>query len=406
MRIAVFTNRFFARDLHALADAGIAVELFAIRPDQRRRAVASPVERRRTGVPVHHLSLRDSARHAAPLVRRHPMPLLREGGALLATAARRGMGSLARTAYVLPKAWAWAAAEGERFDHVLAYRGDHVGSCAMAFHRLLPRPVPFTIWVHTHGDLQARAADLRRKLLHADNVITCCETNRELLRRRLPDLGGAVEGKIHVCHHGLDLGEHPYEPEGRTGHHLLSVGRLDGDAGVDGLLRAVFLLRIRGIDVTLDVLGDGPQRHRLRTVAGLFGLDDRVRWLGRRSPADTRQAVRTATLLAVPASRTAEGLPASVREAMALGTPVVASRGGAMSEALAGDCGALVPPRDDAALADAIARLLSDAGARRRIAARARRRAEERFDAGKNGVRLGELRRGSRRPGPLAAAAC
>jgi glycosyltransferase involved in cell wall biosynthesis len=76
---------------------------------------------------------------------------------------------------------------------------------------------------------------------------------------------------------------------------------------------------------------------------------------------------------------------------MALGTPVIATRAGGLPETLDDGCGLLVPPRDETAVADALALLLGDPGLRRRTAARARCRAEERFDAWKNGVRLADL---------------
>ena len=92
---------------------------------------------------------------------------------------------------------------------------------------------------------------------------------------------------------------------------------------------------------------------------------------------------------------------------MALGTPVIASRVAGIPEALDGGCGVLVPPRDVPALADAIATLLGDAGLRRALADRARRRTEQQFDMTPNGARLAELLRRpalDRRPQPSGAA--
>jgi glycosyltransferase involved in cell wall biosynthesis len=90
-------------------------------------------------------------------------------------------------------------------------------------------------------------------------------------------------------------------------------------------------------------------------------------------------------------------LPNVIREAMALGTPVVASDVAGIPDALADGCGVLVPPQNPAALADGIATLLADEAARRRIAACARRRVEERYDVWQNGASLAELLRRSRR---------
>jgi glycosyltransferase involved in cell wall biosynthesis len=106
-----------------------------------------------------------------------------------------------------------------------------------------------------------------------------------------------------------------------------------------------------------------------------------------------------ATVLVHPSDRLGDGLPNVLREAMALGTPVIASRVAGIPEALDGGCGVLVPPRDVGALADAIATLLGDAALRRAVAERARRRTEQQFDMVRTGARLAEL---LRRPAPDA----
>src|SRR5437879_11123208 len=48
----------------------------------------------------------------------------------------------------LHQAWAWARQHADQYDHVLAYWGNYAGTCGHLFHRLMERPVPFSIWVH------------------------------------------------------------------------------------------------------------------------------------------------------------------------------------------------------------------------------------------------------------------
>jgi glycosyltransferase involved in cell wall biosynthesis len=88
-----------------------------------------------------------------------------------------------------------------------------------------------------------------------------------------------------------------------------------------------------------------------------------------------------------------------LREAMALGTPAIASAIAGIPDALGDGCGVLVPPRDVGALVSAIRNLLADPEARLAIAQRARRRVEEHFDLHRNGLRLaGILETTRRRP--------
>src|SRR5205814_6501455 len=80
-------------------------------------------------------------------------------------------------------------------------------------------------------------------------------------------------------------------------------------------------------------------------------------------------------------SSRSEGLPMSVLEGMAAGLPVVASDVGGVAEAVAdGETGLLVPAGDPTALARALEQLLQDVELRRRLGARGRERARERFD--------------------------
>jgi len=84
-----------------------------------------------------------------------------------------------------------------------------------------------------------------------------------------------------------------------------------------------------------------------------------------------------------------DAMPTVIKEAMAVGTPVIASDLAGIPEMLDdGRCGVLVPPGDGAALAEAIAALLGDAERRRRLADAGRRHMERHFDQRTNGAEL------------------
>ena len=183
MRLAVFTGRypgrvatFFERDMVALLHAGIEVDVFPVRPYDpmlwRYSLVvggrALPRDR------VHNMGLLQSLRQPWPV--RRLGAFLRDAAAVTGSAARYGLGPLAKTLYTLPKALAWAGRDA-RYDHVLAYWGNYAATCAYLFHRLATPDVPFSIWLHAGTDLYARPIFMREKLLYANNIITCCEFN-------------------------------------------------------------------------------------------------------------------------------------------------------------------------------------------------------------------------------------
>ena len=402
VKLAVFTSKyparvatFFERDMRSLIEAGVELDVFPIYPlDRRMWRYAQPLldadvlPRER----VHHLGFASSlgrvvARPGRPLGR-----FLRDAGAVSAAALRYGPVSLAKTAYVLPKAWAAAERYADRYDHVLAYWGNYAGTCAYLFHRLQRRRVPFSLWLHAGTDLYFRPAYLRQKLEYADNVITCCEFNRSFILERYREVAHRLAPKIHVCYHGLDLPVFPFRPDDRPPRKVIAVGRLARDKGFAYLLRAVAVLAGRGSPVELEIVGDGEERRPLERLTRRLGIGDRVAFRGWLTFDEVRSAMGHATVLVHPSDGLGDGLPNVLREAMALGTPVIASRVAGIPEALDdGRCGVLTPPRDIGALADAIATLLGDPALRRTLADRARRRTEEQFDMVRNGARLAEL---------------
>ncbi len=400
MRLAVFTSTyparvatFFERDMRALVEAGVELDLFPIAPldnDRWRYGLDLLSEDVLPRERVHHIGLLESVGGAPP---RHPLEsfgaLVRDAAAVGVSAARYGAGPLAKSAYVVPKAWGWAARYADRYDHVLAYWGNYAGTCAYLFHRLIRRPIPFSIWLHAGTDLYRTQVYLRQKLAYADGVITCCEFNRGFMTERYPDLAADLGRKLHVCYHGLDLATFPFRPDGRPPRTVVAVGRLDPRKGFDYLLHAAGELARRGAPVDVELVGDGPARGALERLARELGIAERVRFLGWLPFAEARDAMGRATVLVHPSDGLGDGLPNVIREAMALGTPVIASRVAGIPEALDdGRCGVLVPPRDVGALADALAALLADAGSRAELAALARRRTESLFDLWKNGAQL------------------
>ncbi len=409
MRLAVFTTHypargatFFRRDMSALRAAGVEVEVFPIYPEDSRLWESGRDVLGTDAIPrasVHHVGIGQSLRQP-PWPPRKAVRFVGDAGAVGVAAARFGIVPLARSAYVMIKGWGWAARFGDRYDHVLAYWGNYAGTAAYEFHRLINRPIPFSIWLHAGTDLygERKRIFLREKIQYADNVITCCEFNRRFMQDLYPNIAGEISAKTHVCYHGLDLTAFPFVPDSRPPARIIAVGRLARFKGFDYLLRAAQLCRQRGVDVQVELVGDGPEAGTLKALAGELGIADHVTFRGYISFSDVREAMSRSTVLVHPSDGLGDGLPNVLREAMAVGTPVIASQVAGIPEALDdGRCGTLVPPKDVGALAQAIERLLADEGTRRRFAELGRRRTEELFDLTRNGARLAERLRSTPR---------
>ncbi len=143
------------------------------------------------------------------------------------------------------------------------------------------------------------------------------------------------------------------------------AARMDGLKGQETLLHALSLLPASTPPVTLLLAGDGDRRQEWETLACSLGLtEEQVRFLGFR--ADVPDLLSASDFFVLPSY--SEGLPLSVLEAMSHGLPVIASEVGGVPEVLcSAQEGLLVPPRDPAALADALDTLLQNSELRRRM---------------------------------------
>ena len=403
MRLAVFTNQypgkvntFFVRDLAGLAACGVEIDVFPLYPEDPALwkyaastgdSGASPILRDRVFYGEGKGKGPRSSRAASP----RGTGFLRESLRAVGESVPHGPVTAAKTAYAAVKARRWAREGHARYDQVLGYWGNYAATAASLFARRRGLSEPVSIFLHAGTDLYRGRPYLRTKLEEARTILVCSEFNREFLRERYPDIADALARKIYVHQHGLDFRELPYGRDGRAASGIVAVGGFEKAKGFDDLLRACRILRDGGVAFQLEIVGDGPQREALRTLAASLSLLDRVRFPGWLPFAEARAAIRRAAVLAHPSIGLGDGAPNVIKEAMALGTPVVASRVAGIPGLLEeGACGVLVEPREPAALADALRSLLERPAEREALAQRARRSAEARFDIWRNGRALAD----------------
>ena len=167
----------------------------------------------------------------------------------------------------------------------------------------------------------------------------------------------------------------PYVAHPTGPYRLLSTGRLHWAKDLDTALAAIRLLVARGLDVHYHVIGDGPERDRLRFAIADLGLAGRVTLHGAKPAAEVRAALGAADLFVL--SSVSEGVSNAALEALAMELPVVTTDAGGMPEAIRDRVdGRVVPRRDPAALAGAIAELLGDPAGRLALGRAGRARVE------------------------------
>lgn len=167
----------------------------------------------------------------------------------------------------------------------------------------------------------------------------------------------------------------PALPPG-AGPRIVVPRRLFPKNGVDVLLRALprIVEEVPGVEAVM--IGDGPERRRLESMAVELGVGERVRFLGAQPNARMPALLSSAQVAVIPSRMEATSVAAL--EAMACGLPVVASEVGGLPEIVDGGVGRLVPPGEPLALAEAVVAVLRSPD-RAALGAEARRRVVERW---------------------------
>jgi glycosyltransferase involved in cell wall biosynthesis len=167
-----------------------------------------------------------------------------------------------------------------------------------------------------------------------------------------------------------------------------NVARLQPAKGHRHLLGAFARVLAARPDARLGIVGWGESEAELRGLARRLGIADRVRFLGKRQ--DVHRLLAGFDLFAFASIHEGQGI--AVLEAMAAGVPVIASAADGVPEMVRHeDTGLLVPPRDEAAMADAILRLAADPPLRARLAAAASRMVDAEYSVDAAARRYDEL---------------
>ena len=214
-------------------------------------------------------------------------------------------------------------------------------------------------------------------------IVTITDALREFTISRV----GIPADKVVTIHYGLDelpvpWGVNPPDAVPAGACILLAVARLSEQKGIDVAIRALASLPE---DAVLVVLGEGPERPRLLSLAQDLEVAPRV-FLPGRQP-DVAAWLRRASVLVHPARW--EGFGLGVLEAMLAGLPVVASDVSSLPELVVdGKTGLLVRPDDPAALAAGVARALEHGD---RLGAAGRARARREFSVARMADRTADL---------------
>jgi glycosyltransferase involved in cell wall biosynthesis len=209
---------------------------------------------------------------------------------------------------------------------------------------------------------------------------------------------GLDPARVRVVHNGVDIAAIDAARPGSEVRRVLGlpdearvlglVGRLDHwGKGHRELFEAMALLKDRHPCQAL-IVGGGRREDEVGALAASLGLADAVHFLGQRQ--DVPDLLHAMDIFVLPSY--SEGVSLALLEAMAAGLPVIASRVGGLPEVVEDEVtGLLIPPRDAAALARALTRLLGDPAWAKALGDRARRHVRENFSLERLGREINEI---------------
>ena len=248
--------------------------------------------------------------------------------------------------------------------------------------------IPWSITLHGPDEFfDQDAFYLKEKIESAGFVICISDFCRSQVLRISPSL---EDRRVEVIRLGVDCAA--LRPsDARQAHtqaqpdhlKLVCTGRMVAAKGHRILLEALALLSAEGIAFTCTLIGDGPERKFLESLASKMGIADRIRFLGAMAHQPTLAEVAQADVFVLASF--AEGLPVALMEAMALGVPCVSTTIAAIPELIENRRnGMLVPPANSEALYLALKELAGDAEFRRQLGQQARVTAEEHYNLARN----------------------
>jgi glycosyltransferase involved in cell wall biosynthesis len=336
---------FVAEPLDALAKAGVVNTVFAVQPFYRAKLRA-----KNCGVPAEWLRY-----------------LSLPGGFGLPTAGAFLFARIVGRVRELQRS--------RRIDLIHAHAPLPCGHAAMLLSAELK--IPYVVSVHgldafSTEQVSGRAGEwcrrISQRVYRSSRRVVCIS---EHVREQVLE-GTGPTCRTSVVYNGVDPEQFsPTTEPPSSAPVILSVGNLIPIKGHEFLIRAIASLATEFPAISLEIIGDGPERSRLQALAQQLQIVERVRFRGRQSRHEVAGAMRRCTVFALPSRY--EGLGCVYLEAMSTGKAVVGCRGQGIAEIIQhGSNGFLVGPDNERELTLALAMLLRDESRRRSLGAAAR----------------------------------
>lgn len=268
--------------------------------------------------------------------------------------------------------------------------------------------LPFSVTAHAY-DIHMMPWMLPAKLEASGFFVTCAEYNRRYLRSMCSE---EAASRIVLSYHGTNLQRFRPGPR-REGDdfRVVSVGWFKEYKGFHFVVEAVARLVAQGVNASLHLAGDGPQKAYLVEQAKRLGITERVVFHGYLDHDHLVSLYRDCDAFAMGSIEMTnfgrqDVIPNVIAEAMAVGLPIVSTRMGGISELVEdGVSGLMVPQRDPEALAEALGRIASSPELASQLRQAGHARVEQIWDRNRNLEELSKVFDERIAAAPVASAA-
>jgi glycosyltransferase involved in cell wall biosynthesis len=273
---------------------------------------------------------------------------------------------------------------GKKIDHLHAHFAHDPALVASLVHTMTG--IPFSFTAHARDLFQVPEKVLTDRIRGARAVITCCRANLDYLNQIAP----SQQAKFSLIYHGVNLKD--FQPlsisdggAASKGLLILSVGRLVEKKGFKDLLRALLIVKGKGVQFQCAIYGDGPLGQQLKEWIDEHDMAGEVILHGDRTQHELVAAYHSATLFILTPVQTEDGdrdgIPNVLVEAMAVGLPVITTAVAGIPELVEhNQNGLLYQPHDVEGISSGIIELLGNVEKRRQFGRAASKKVREQFD--------------------------
>lgn len=255
--------------------------------------------------------------------------------------------------------------------------------------------IPFSFTAHAKDIYTSDKEKLRKKINHAQFVVTCTKHNAEYLQA----IAGDCPTPIYCIYHGIDL--HLFQQttlptETHNPYNLLTVARMTQKKGLPTIYRALAGLKQKNIRFRHTLIGDGDDRQKILDLISSLGLTDHCTWIGTQTHEEVLLHFKSSDLFVlgceIADNGDRDGIPNVLVESLAMGVPALSTTVSAIPEILIdGKTGMTVPPSQPEQLERAMLRILTDQKLRKQLIAGGQALVKDHFDNSRWIQKLAEI---------------